>query len=186
MIAAAAPVMALARPYADGPPPGYTGDFGEPTCATCHMDAPVEPAGTALSIGVPGHYEPGRAYRVTVAVRHAGMGAAGFQLAARNRSGAQAGRWRALDDRVRLSPDTMSGVVYASHSVMGTALVAPDSARWDLEWTAPEQPADTVIFSAAANATNADDSNFGDHIYVGRTSVPAIRCRAGTPGGAGC
>jgi hypothetical protein len=179
MVLAAAPVLvAWEARYADGPPPGFTGDFGEPTCGTCHMDAPVVPDAPELALtGIPALYEPGRAYRITLAVYNERMGVGGFQLSARTTAGTQAGTWRAVDARARIVRDSAAGVAYAIHTIEGTALVSPDSARWTLEWTAPESAGDSVVFSAVANAANGDDSHFGDEIYTRR----AVSARRPTP-----
>lgn len=153
--------------YGDGPPPGFTGAFGESTCNTCHVDAGVERDAPGLAItGVPAAWEPGRAYRVSVRARHAGMGAAGFQVSSRTGAGAQAGSWKSLDARTRVTHDSARRVTYASHTVAGSALAGRDSAAWTLEWTAPAVPMDSIIFSAAVNAANGDDSNFGDHVMT--------------------
>jgi hypothetical protein len=169
LVLAAAPLLlAWEARYADGPPPGFTGDFGEPTCGTCHMDAPVRPEDPGLAIeGVPERFTPGSRYRLTISASRPGIAAGGFQLSVRTAAGAQAGDLRATDARARIVRDSATGVAFASHSMEGTALVAPDSARWTLEWTAPEE-ADSVVFSAAANAANGDDSNFGDEILTRR------------------
>jgi hypothetical protein len=126
------------------------------------MDAPVVPDAPGLSLrGVPERFEPGRTYAVTVALHREGMGAGGFQLSARSARGKQAGEWRALDERARVVRDSATGVSYVVHTMPGTALVSPDSARWTLEWTAPAERGDSVVFSAIGNAANGDDSNFG-------------------------
>jgi hypothetical protein len=179
LVLAAVPLLlAWEARYADGPPPGFTGDFGEPTCGTCHMDAPVVPDAPGLSLrGVPERFEPGRTYAVTVALHREGMGAGGFQLSARSARGKQAGEWRALDERARVVRDSATGVSYVVHTMPGTALVSPDSARWTLEWTAPAERGDSVVFSAIGNAANGDDSNFGDYIFTRR----AVSTRHPTP-----
>lgn len=175
LLAAAPLLIAWESRYLDGPPPGFTGDFGEPTCATCHMDAPVvaDDPGLALQ-GVPERFTPGEVYRITVSVHHESIGAGGFQLSARTPAGAQAGSWRAVDQRVRVVTDSTTGVAYVVHTAEGAALVATDSARWTIEWAAPASSGDSVVFSAAANAANGDDSNFGDRILTHReTSAPS-------------
>ena len=172
VLAAAPVVVAREARYVDGPPPGFTGDFGEPTCASCHMDAPVVADAPGLALrGVPEHFEPGRAYHITVELGHPEIGAGGFELSARTPDGRQAGRLRALNARARVVTDSATDVAYAVHTAEGAALVAPDSARWELEWSAPESSGDSVVFSAAANAANGDDSNFGDRIFTRRVTA---------------
>jgi hypothetical protein len=64
-------------------------------------------------------------------------------------------------------------IQYAQHLRTGTALVAADTARWTVLWTAPQGGAGAVRFNAAANAANEDDSQFGDYIYTAtETSAP--------------
>lgn len=115
------------------------------------------------------------------------MQRAGFQMTARlaegPRSGEQAGAWRPLDDRVRIvagRADTpardSAEVEYAQHTVAGTTLTAPDSARWALEWTAPESAAPVAVH-VAANAANDDDSEFGDHIIAARFAACTAHAR---------
>lgn len=161
--------LAAARPrFPVAPPPAHTGGFGEPTCESCHMgNALNDPAGAVELRGVPAAgYEPGRAYPVTVVVRRAGMGAGGFEVAARGLAGADSGRaagtWRALDDRVAIT--TYGGIAYAHHTEIGAA-PSPDSASWTLEWTAPRTPG-RVVFHVAANAANGDGSQFEDYVYA--------------------
>ena len=70
-----APVGAV---YLDGPPPGHTGGFGEPTCAVCHFDVPEpDPAGGLVIEGVPEAFTPGERYLLTVAAAAAGDGPEG-------------------------------------------------------------------------------------------------------------
>ena len=168
-LAAAPLVVASEARYRDGPPPGFTGDFGEPTCVTCHMDATVVADAPGLALrGVPDRFEPGRTYLITVALHGEELEAGGFQLSARTSGGSQAGSWRAKDARSRVVYDSVAKVAYASHTVEGAAPVAPDSVRWTLAWTAPDSSGDSVVFSAAANAANGDDSSFGDRIFTRR------------------
>lgn len=173
LVLAAAPLLMAHEPrYVDGPPPGFTGDFGEPTCASCHVDATVVPDAPGLAIrGVPERFEPGRIYVLTVALHEPEIGAGGFELSARTPGGMQAGTLRAVDARARVVADSTTGVSYIVHTAEGAALVAPDSARWSVEWTAPESSGDSVVFSAAANAANGDDSNFGDQIFTHRATT---------------
>lgn len=170
VVLAAAPLLVASEAlYRDGPPPGFTGDFGEPTCVTCHMDAPVVADAPGLVLrGVPDRFVPKRTYLITVALHGEELGAGGYQLSARTASGKQAGTWRAVDARSRVVHDSATSVAYAIHTVEGAELVAPDSARWTLEWTAPKSSGDSVVFSAAANAANGDDSSFGDRIFTRR------------------
>lgn len=166
--------------YADRPLPGHTGGFDEPTCRACHFGEPLDAPGGALAFaGVPERYEPGETYRITVELKKPGMQRGGFQLAGRFAEGAgvgkQAGTWRPVDtERIAVTRVDSSDVEYAHHTPVGTTLVHPDSAKWTLEWTAPEEARGAVVFHAAANAANDDASAFGDFIYtqVARSRAP--------------
>lgn len=178
--------LAAAPPAAgnsDGPPAGFTGGFGEPTCRTCHFDAPEDPGeGELVLEGVPGTYEPGVEYRVTVTLREPRLQRAGFQLAARfagegaedgdpaRRAGRQAGSLLAAEPRtaprVQVVEHGDPPVLYARQTLAGAEPVAAQEAFWSVRWIAPDEPAEPVLFHAAANAANYDDSEFGDVVYT--------------------
>lgn len=170
LLAGGAPLaLAAARPrFPIAPPPAHTGGFGEPTCESCHMGNALNDAAGAVELrGIPAAgYEPGRTYRVTVVVRRPGMGAGGFEIAARGLAGADSGRaagtWQALDERVAVTPQ--NGIPYAHHTEPG-AEPAADSAAWTLAWTAPAT-AGRIVFHVAANAANGDRSQFDDYVYA--------------------
>lgn len=164
--------------YADGAPLGHTGGFGEPSCHECHFDAPLnEPEG---ELRISFQRESAQSVRVRVVLARPGLEAGGFQLAARfvegSRAGEQAGTLRAADDRVEVRADERTGVEYAGHGSEGTAPTAADTVSWTVRWTPPTSGADGgVRFHVAANAANADLSEFGDHIYLGEATWPPER-----------
>ncbi len=165
-------------PYADGPPPAHTGGFGEPSCRACHFDNPLNEASGSLTVsGMPDRFTAGDSYRITVALTRPGMQRAGFQLAVRYaagaRSGAPAGEVVPTDSRVAVAASP-AGVPYAQHTMAGTSLAGPDSARWTVEWRAPAH-ATSVSLHVAANAANGDQSEFGDYIYVREVSAAPRR-----------
>jgi hypothetical protein len=152
-----------------GPPPGYTGGFGEPTCRTCHAGPPLnEPGGALVVDGLDdGELEPGTTRRVTLTLTGDGMGRAGFEAAFRlsdGEPGAPAGTLRSLDERTRVIRDPSSGVEYVQQTETGSALVN-GAGRWEFEWTAPDRPA-AVALHVAANSADGDDSPLGDLVYT--------------------
>lgn len=160
----------------DAPPLAHTGGFGEPTCLTCHMDGELnEPGGTLAIEGLPARYQPGQRYTLTVVLTHPQLRAAGFELSARFESGPdsarQAGRLSVAGDRAAVSADPTSRVEYAHHLRPGTTPASPGSARWTVTWTAPSNGSGPVVFHAAANAANDNDSPMGDYIYSRGFSV---------------
>lgn len=160
-----------ARAFVEDPIPGYTGGFGEPSCHACHFDLPLDDSEGELRLkGVPERFTPGSSYRLTVVLERPGVVRGGFQLAARfaegELEGASAGTLVPVDERVRTSRDDGTGVTYAHHSPEGTLAKRPGNLFWELEWLAPGEPVAPVLFHAAANASNDDDSELGDSIYT--------------------
>ncbi len=174
LLAALAPIPAAlaGAAWVDGPPTGHTGGFGEPTCAECHFAGSAEPVARLELTGAPASWEPGRTYRMTVALSSPGLERAGFQLSARFADGSCAGRpaggLASLDERTTVAVDSITGVAYIHHTRAGTAPRTADSTGWDFEWTAPEAAGPAVVFHAAANAANGDDSALGDEIVLGK------------------
>ncbi len=171
-------------PYADGPPPGHTGGFGEPTCHQCHADRPGNDPRLLIAIaGLPEVHIAGEEYDLKMIVSHPEMKAGGFQVSARynsgERAGQQAGRIALPHDRGQFGPvrtiADSAGVVYVSHA----SPIEGDSVAWSMLWTAPEAD-DPVIFHIAANASNHDDSEFGDR--VGSVSFVSLPQRPVVPG----
>jgi hypothetical protein len=155
--------------YRDGPPAGFSGGFGEDHCQACHSGDKVNTSPGRLTISAPQRYSPGKTYAVTVTLTRPGMAIGGFQLTARfENDSAQAGTLALADghqDRVKVLTDR--GVQYAYHSRPGTQLTATQVVRWTLRWTAPAGRR-AVLFNAAANAANGDDSPSGDFVYTSR------------------
>lgn len=153
--------------YPDGAPPAHTGGFGEPSCQACHFGGALNEPGGSLTIeGMPEVYRAGQSYRLMVQLTKPAMARGGFQLAARFADGRQAGILEPVDDRVNVIQEDSSAVLYAQHTPKGTALTAPDTARWVFTWTPPQGDTISVLFHAAANAANDDASAFGDFIYT--------------------
>ena len=177
--AAVAVVLLAPRPgsgFTDGPPEGTTGGFGEPTCESCHHGEPPNAPGGALRVVAPETFTPGEEHVVEVRLERGGMGRAGFQLSVRfaggARGGSQAGELLPVggDVQVVASHD----VAYAGHTATGVDGVAEGVATWRLRWRAPDAAA-PVVFHAAANAANDDDSELGDHVYTAEVvAQPAV------------
>jgi hypothetical protein len=154
--------------YSDGAPAGFSGGFTEQSCHACHFHADINtgPGKVALT-GAPVGFVAGERYVLAITLTRTGMALGGFQLTARFKDGgAQAGTLsapRGEEERVTIQAQT--GVQYASQRRAGTALVAPDTARWIVEWTAPDTGG-TVVFNVAANAADKDESAEGDYVYT--------------------
>ena len=156
-------------PHIEGPPPGHTGGFGEPTCAACHFGAPLNQPGATLEVvGLDEGYRPGQRHPVTIRFESFDMLAAGFQGSFRFKNGDQrgagAGQVRPLDDRVTVVPGGDGGPEYVQHTRAGSA-PADGAAEWTFEWRAPDAEA-PVVFHLAANSGGGDDSPLDDLVYT--------------------
>ena len=156
-------------PHVEGPPPGHTGGFGEPTCATCHTGAPLnEPGGTLEVIGLEGGYRPGQRHPVTLRFESFDMLSAGFQGSFRfddgDRRGAGAGEVRLLDDRVTVVRGVDGDTEYFQHTRAG---ITPTDgvSEWTFEWRAPEAEG-PVVLHVAANSGGGDNSPLDDLVYA--------------------
>ena len=201
LVAAAAAMLPalLPRPAggnAEGPPPGHTGGFGEPTCRACHFDAPEEPEAGALVVeGIPAVYRPGAEYAITVTLRDPRLERSGFQLAARiageeigagaaaeAEGGRQAGLLLASGPRVEVIEHGDPPVLYARQTLAGATPERAGESSWRVRWIAPPEPAGPVLFHAAANAGNDDDSELGDAVHAATArSEPPGRRAVGAP-----
>ncbi len=156
-------------PHIEGPPPGHTGGFGEPTCAACHFGVPLnEPGATLEVVGLDDGYRPGQRHPITIRFESFDMLTAGFQGSFRfedgDRRGAGAGEIRPLDDRVTVVRGEDGDPEYVQHTRAGSA-PADGVAEWTFEWRAPEADA-PVVLHLAANSGGGDDSPLDDLVYT--------------------
>lgn len=172
------PLTAFVFAFSDGPLPALTGGFREETCHSCHNSFPVNEGrtrgGVFQVIGVPKSFEGGRTYPITVLLGHPRQSRWGFELSARfANSGAQAGQLVPVDDKTQMKDH--QGIQYIQHTVAGTrggTLHGP--VEFQLNWIAPEQTDELVIFNAAGNAADGSGDPIGDYVYTaGGFSLPA-------------
>lgn len=158
--------------YRDGPPAGFTGGFGEPTCQSCHDFNPLnEPSGRLLLSGLPQEAVADSVYTVTVTLTRPGLAVGGFQLGARFADGEQAGSFKSTTPATTVILGARK-IAYSEHTRAGTAATRRDTLNWSQLWRAPEAKRSTYVhFNAAANASNDDNSEFGDFVYVLHDSV---------------
>lgn len=145
----------------------------EMTCQSCHADAPLNPdeQGRVELVGLPSSFIPERRYELLIKISHPEASRWGFELTAVDAAGLQwAGDLEPMpDDRTVQRIEGGSGNrVYLTHGKSGraTGVGTSNSHEWKFIWTAPSAQVEQVIFYAAANASNADGSNFGDKVYT--------------------
>lgn len=163
LLAALSIGLVAARPFAEGPPSGHSGGFGEPTCAACHFGGLENPVDGLFDIvGLPNAAQADSTYRLEVVLRLPSMKRSGFQLTARLADGTQAGTFTPADDRTAIDRD---GVQYLVQTEAGSYPAEQGSMRWTVRWTAPSVPG-PVQFHGAANAANGDDLPIGDTVLA--------------------
>jgi hypothetical protein len=162
------------RSFAEGPFPGYTGGFNEPTCQQCHIGNGLNDAAGTLELSVPPAFSPGKTYDITVTLERQALERGGFQLAARvaegPSAGADAGRLHASTPGLQLIKGHGGKVTYVQHTPEGTRTGTPGSIAWTFRWTAPSESV-PVRFDVAANASNNDESPLDDFVYARSVTV---------------
>lgn len=149
-----------------GAPSGRAGAPGESSCYECHNDLELnEPEGRLVISGVPGVWERGRAYVLTVMLESEGMVRAGFQATV------SSGTLRPVDGRVALVPDSL-GRPYVGHAPGRTIPDSGERTAWSVEWIAPAEGGDVLRVHAAANSANGDNSPLGDFVYTASAEIP--------------
>lgn len=171
-------LLFTALKYPENPPPAHTGGFGEPSCHACHFDGEInEGEGSLRLLGLTEKYTVGTSHTIEILLAQEDMERAGLQLSARyadgSKAGAQAGRFVLIDDKLAI--DTEDHIQYVHHTRLGTDLSDRGKVKWAFRWEAPEtlDDGEIVVFHLAANASNGDDSEFGDFIYLEEVEVKA-------------
>lgn len=160
--------------YRDGPPPGFSGGFGEQSCHACHFTGDVNEAPGRLTVeGVPEAYQAGESYPLVITLTRPEMALGGFQLSARfEDDGTQAGELApAAGEEARVQVSVDRDVQYAYQADAGSTPASPDTLRWSVVWTAPDGDG-TVVFSAAGNAADGDETAEGDYVYTASITSP--------------
>jgi hypothetical protein len=181
----AAVVLALAGAAAwvpvhrltEGPPPGFTGGFGEQSCLACHIGNDVNAFdGRVYLNGLPDAWEPGTTYALEVMLEAEETALAGFQMTARFAEGEKRGHDAGVlgPGDARSEVTDSAGVHNLQQSAAGAATSDRSGSRWTLSWIAPEVSG-SVALNVAANSGNGDDSPLGDLVYVFEAIVPAAR-----------
>lgn len=164
------PFTALMLAFPDGPFPRLTGGFSEDTCRNCHDSFQLNEGrslGGSFEIqGVPRDYEAGREYALKVVLSHPGQKRWGFELSSRFAGGGeQAGTLRPVDELTQVK--RARGIEFIEHTEAGTRNGTTDGpVEFEFSWTAPDPSMGPVLFNAAGNAANGDDTSEGDYIYT--------------------
>jgi len=154
---------------------GSTGAPNEKTCAqtSCHADATVSP-GTLVNTltfnGGDSVYTPGETYPIKIQISKAGIKRFGFQVTVlKSSDNAYAGTLTVTDDtRTQLqngvAPNTTRK--YITHKSAGAAAVSTGLGEWTFDWKAPATNVGAIKFYYATNATNMNNQNTGDQVFL--------------------
>jgi len=161
------------------PPAGRTGSpaSGGSSCMQCHGSATG--AGAVEILGLPGSYQAGAVYDLTIRVSDPDQVGAGFQISIENAMGTHVGILSLIDPTTtqlngsdpNFVNHTSAGVV---DSVAGWAGLG-DAAEYPVRWQAPATDAGPITFWAAGNAINNNFSSSGDIIYLTDQTIAAAQ-----------
>ncbi len=191
----------------DGPEPRRTNgklasgvNFpGEDTCGNsqCHNVTPNTGAGS-VEMSINGgaidnyRYVPGETVLVQVTVTDPDpvQQRFGFQITSRTPDGCQqAGTFApsGTDPQVQIiedfdrfdpCPPLTRGLQFPEHLF---AKFGPDTATFEVNWTAPGTNIGPIVFAAGGNAANGDQDNTGDNIYHSQATIEATPNGGGEP-----
>lgn len=159
---------------------GSTGAPNEKTCAqtSCHADATVGP-GTLVNTLTFNNgdsvYVPGETYPIKIQVAKSGIKRFGFQVTVlKSSDNSYAGTLVVTDaNRTQLQ----NGVApnpsrqYITHKSAGAAAVSTGLGEWTFNWKAPDTNVGAIKFYYATNATNMNNQNTGDQIFLSNFEV---------------
>ncbi|HET6225607.1 MAG TPA: choice-of-anchor V domain-containing protein [Bacteroidia bacterium] len=159
----------------EGAHEGSTGAPNEKTCAQsgCHKDATVSP-GTLVNQfifnGGDSLYTPGETYPVKIQVNKAGIKRFGFQVTVlRSSDNSYVGTLIATD---AAKTQLQNGIApnatrkYITHKTAGTDAISTGIGEWTFQWKAPATNVGAIKFYYATNATNMDNENTGDQVFL--------------------
>lgn len=166
---------------ASGAHPGSTAAPGEGTCATsgCHSNATISPGDGVNSFQLGDNsptYTPGQSYPIKIRAQHAGTHRFGFEVVALDKDNKNVGTWKITEStRTQIINETIDGAkrFYVTHKVAGTKEVSSGVGEWVFNWTAPTTYSDSVKFYYVTNATNNDNTNQGDKLFVSSVAFGA-------------
>jgi hypothetical protein len=163
--------------YASGPDPRNTGAPGDQTCARsgCHTGTSLNGGGgnVQLTSSTGTTYTPRQQQTFTITITDSKAKTYGFQMSARldsNGTNGQAGNFTAGSQQIVICDSgSLKGssecpfsapVQFIEHSRPFTTNTI------NITWTPPSSNAGTVTIYVAANATNGNNADSGDHIYT--------------------
>ena len=149
--AAALALISAAAANPAGAPWGAANPGAALSCATCHFDYDPALASEAVTLaGLPAHVRGGETYKLTLLLAESDAVVAGFMLSA------SGGTFAVVSQDVE---------VRGREARSTKAVAARAGVQWRIDWTAPADLHEDIIFYTAINGANDDASPFGDIIH---------------------
>jgi hypothetical protein len=154
---------------------GSTGAPNEKTCSQtgCHSDATVGPGTLVNKLifnGGDSVYTPGATYPIKIQINKAGIKRFGFQVTVlKSSDNSYIGTLVATDaTRTQIQNGIPPNATrkYVTHKSAGAAAVSSGLGEWTFEWKAPATNVGAIKFYYATNATNMDNQNTGDQVFL--------------------
>jgi hypothetical protein len=154
---------------------GSTGAPNEKTCASsgCHADATVSPGTLVNKLifnGGDSVYTPGATYPIKIQISKAAIKRFGFQVTVLKSSDNSYAGSLVVSNASRtqlqngISPNTSRK--YITHTSTGAAAVSTGLGEWTFNWKAPATNVGAIKFYYATNATNMNNQNTGDQVFL--------------------
>lgn len=150
----------------------------EPNCTGCHGGNALNTSGSVTLLSPPTWYRPGSTYRLTLQLasgQTAGSAGRvwGFQLTALDASGGAAGAFANVPGQGTMTvvgTGSYAGRPYVEVNSENHASAA-SPVSWQVDWTAPANPAGAVTFRFVGLAGNGTGSSAGDWVYTGSYAI---------------
>lgn len=168
-------VAATPGKSSSGAPPSHSGAPDEKTCATsgCHDDNTANTGTAELSINIGKsitRYEAGKTYPIKIQIKDKKKMRFGFQITALSASSkSNMGEFKIVDAvRTQLVSNAyeLKERNYVTYTFNGTDAVSKGKGEWIVNWTAPTNTNEEVVFYVAGVSANDDMSDKGDHVYT--------------------
>lgn len=140
---------------------GSPGDSGS-TCTSCHASGSNH-GGSPILTGVPGDYQAGTTYNLTLSINGSSVNKFGFNITAEDQNNTKVGSWTAGTGSQLRSGGAVNGL---THTGAGSS-----SSSWSFSWTAPATNLGPVTFYYSTIQANNAGGNGGDQTIAASSSA---------------
>ena len=157
--------------YSTYPPLGYTGAPSESNCTGCHTGTAYSSTSMAMTMnsGSTLQYMPDTTYKMEITFTSSGIKKWGFELTDLDGSNKATGTLTATATGTAKSTFNSRQYIFQSSTITSSG-----SITIDFQWQAPNPGVGDVTFYVAINATNNDNSDGGDKIYLQSFTIKEV------------